>query len=76
MVKKAVREFHERKLKEEVETNTKLKDIKHENFKLKEYFRGKNLTDTRLMFRIKSRMQTSRITQDTRRMVGIDMGVN
>ena len=56
MVKIAPREFHERKLKEEVDTKTKLEDIKHENVKLKEYFRGKNLTDTRLMFRIRSRM--------------------
>ena len=56
MVKNAVKEFHERKMKEEVGSKTKLEDIKHENVKLKEYFRGKNLTDTRLMFRIRSRM--------------------
>ena len=54
--KKAVREFHEQKLKEEVGEKNKLEDIKHEDVKLKEYFRGKNLTDTRMMFRIRSRM--------------------
>ena len=56
MVKKAVREVHERELKESVESKTKLEEIKNQGRKVKEYFSGRNIVDTRMMFRIQTRM--------------------
>ena len=56
MVKKAVREVHERELKESVESKTKLEEIKNQGVKVKEYFSGRNIVDTRMMFRIRTRM--------------------
>ena len=56
MVKKAARDKHEDELKLEVESKTKLEGIKDEDMKRKEYFHQKSLEDTRLLFRIRTRM--------------------
>ena len=56
LVKKAVKEKHEEELKEEVDSKTKLAEIKYEDMKRKEYFHRKSLEDTRLLFRIRTRM--------------------
>ena len=56
MVKKATRNNHEEELKAEVESKKKLEAIKEENMRRKEYFETKSLENTRLMFRIRTRM--------------------
>ena len=56
LVKQATRNKHEEELKEEVGSKTKLEGIKDEDMKRKEYFQQKSLEDTRLLFRIRTRM--------------------
>ena len=56
IVKQAARDKHEEDLKEEVASKTKLEGIKDEDLNRKEYFMQKSLEDTRLLFRIRTRM--------------------
>ena len=56
IVKQAAIDKHEEGLKEEVQSKTKLEGIKDEDLKRKEYFLQKSLEDTRLLFRIRTRM--------------------
>ena len=56
LVKKGVLENHEEELKKEVDSKSKLEGIKNEDMKRKEYFKQKSLEDTRMLFRIRTRM--------------------
>ena len=56
LVKQVTRNKHEEELKEEVGSKTKIEGIKDEDMKRKEYFQQKSLEDTRLLFRIRTRM--------------------
>ena len=56
MVKKAVLESHEEELTAEVQSKRKLEGIVDEDMKRKDYFKQKSLEDTRMLFRIRTRM--------------------
>ena len=56
LVRKAVLESHEEELRAEVGSKTKLEGIKDEDMKRKDYFKQKSLEDTRMLFRIRTRL--------------------
>ena len=56
MVKKSVLENHQSELKERMEGLKKLEGIVKDNLEIKEYFKFRNLEDTRVMFRLRTRM--------------------
>ena len=56
-IKEAIYYSHYKSMKEDIEKSSKLEDIKHEDFrKIQPYFMDKSIENTRLGFRIRTKM--------------------